>query len=76
MSFIPRQLSNQRGLPAGRRIGLGACRRGGFSAVEMLVVVAILGMMALITTPAMINFWNRMAVGLAVVHPAEKQITS
>lgn len=34
----------------------------GFSAAEMLVVVAIIGMMVLITTPSMINFWNSMKV--------------
>ena len=37
----------------------------GFSAVELLVVVAIIGMMVLVTTPQLINFWKSMKVRTA-----------
>ena len=37
----------------------------GFSAAELLVVVAIIGMMVLVTTPQLINFWKGMKVRTA-----------
>ena len=37
----------------------------GFSASEMLVVVAIIGIMVLVTTPQLLNFWNSMKVRTA-----------
>jgi prepilin-type N-terminal cleavage/methylation domain-containing protein len=40
-------------------------RQDGFSVAEMLVVIAIIGLMTLITIPSMMNFWNSMKVRTA-----------
>lgn len=40
-------------------------RQRGFSAVEMLVVLAIIGLMVLISVPQLRNFWNSMKVRTA-----------
>jgi prepilin-type N-terminal cleavage/methylation domain-containing protein len=39
--------------------------QAGFSAVEMLAVVALIGIMVLVTTPAMMDFFNAMKVRTA-----------
>jgi prepilin-type N-terminal cleavage/methylation domain-containing protein len=40
-------------------------RGGGFSAVELMAVVAIIGILVLVTTPAFMNFYNSMKVRTA-----------
>ncbi len=58
--------ASQRG--AASQPGLSPHRRrlrSGFSAAELMVVIAIIGIMVLVTTPAMMNFFNSMKVRTA-----------
>ena len=52
-------------LRAPGRVGLRSARRDGFSLTEILIVVALIGIIALISTPAMLDFFKAMKVRTA-----------